>query len=162
MPQIHGLMYYSFADPEFDENVLAFIMARARMRNARAQVTGQLHYENGLFLQWFEGRAQRVDEIFAHIERDPHHSGIKTLYRGPVPRRSFDGWDMAYSNGKDSSLLSFMRHHDLSFSSCDMSTFVRLMEFLANVGLSENQKSDHLKLSLHEAGVSLNDYVMVT
>lgn len=160
MSQVYGLLYHSTAEDALDSEQLQRIMRTARERNYLKHVTGQLHYENGIFLQWLEGSRDHVVEIFGHIKRDTLHRDIDTMYFGPVPSRSFDGWDMAYSSSQNASLLSFMRSNRLSLERRDATTIAQLIEFLGYAGDTSTQYLDDIKRTPTQLGVTVEDYVL--
>jgi hypothetical protein len=95
MALIH-LVYVSSACGDLDDAELDHILASAVRRNSQQQVTGILLYVGGNFMQVLEGEATAVDEVFAHIERDPRHTNIIVLEREPIPERSFGRWSMGF------------------------------------------------------------------
>ena len=158
MSDLTGLLYYSFCDDELDTVVLRFIMERARIRNQRKQVTGQLHFENGLFLQWIEGAEKDIDDVFGYIQNDPHHGNIQIVKRNPIPLRQFTGWDMAFSNNENTSLLSFMSKNGLSLEDQDDETAQGLVNFLNGARLDSDQSIAAVRWTEREPSVTREHY----
>ena len=159
MSEIYGLMYYSFCDPDLDTTVLQYIVGQARLRNQLKRVTGQLHFENGIFLQWIEGSLRGVEDVFGHIAVDPHHVNLKVIHSSFIPVRHFGTWDMAFSNNHDQSLLSFMQSNDLSLENDDKETIMYLIHFLGCASMSNDQQIGSVKSAKKEHSVTRNHYV---
>lgn len=90
------LVYASAAVERLLPDALQLLLAQSRSRNVKDDVTGMLLYHNGSFMQVLEGPASSVNPIFASIERDKRHTGIKTLLRHEIQRREFAAWSMAF------------------------------------------------------------------
>ena len=84
----------------------ALIYLQARSRNARDQITGYLHREDGHYIQYVEGPAAMLLALRRDIRNDWRHRQIRTLAEGRVESRRFEGWDMAVS---DEEMVSFSR-----------------------------------------------------
>lgn len=95
MSLIH-LIYVSTATHEFDTAELDGLLAQAATKNTTGALTGMLLYAGGCFMQVLEGEAADVDATFARIARDPRHSDIVVLERGPIEARSFPNWRMGF------------------------------------------------------------------
>lgn len=93
---LETLVYVSSAALLLDADGLEAILVRARRNNLRDGVTGLLLHHEGNFLQALEGESGNVSKTFARIEADARHHGILTLHRGPIARRGFSEWSMAY------------------------------------------------------------------
>jgi hypothetical protein len=92
---LESLVYVSSAvHPTTDEQLL-HLLERARSRNARCRVTGLLLFDAGNFMQYIEGPNDGLIEVYDHIQRDPLHTGLIELCRGPVNQRAFGDWTMA-------------------------------------------------------------------
>lgn len=94
--QLSALIYSSDAvgavgDAELDE-----ILVQARERNERLRITGILLYRDGRFVQYLEGPAEAVREVFASIATDPRHERVRVLLDTPVESRRFTSWTMGY------------------------------------------------------------------
>lgn len=90
------LMYVSTSAWKLDNGELSAILDVSRANNRRYGVTGLLlHIDQG-FLQILEGSEAAVMDVFARIERDPRHIGIRVLFRQNVPERQFGDWNMGF------------------------------------------------------------------
>ena len=92
------LVYVSSAKRPFTRADLLALLAQSRARNAAAGLTGMLLYNGGNFMQVLEGPEEAVNALYAKIGRDPRHSGLMTLLRGPLAARQFADWSMAFCN----------------------------------------------------------------
>jgi hypothetical protein len=98
-PSLYRIVYDSVVRLPFGpegEQGIERILAVARARNASLQVTGALYYDGAYFLQVLEGPQAAVAEVFASILADDRHGDVRVVERGPVSRRSFADWDMAW------------------------------------------------------------------
>jgi hypothetical protein len=106
---LYAVLYASDAlhPPSADD--LAALLARSREHNATQGLTGQLVYigrgeageegagrHPGHFVQWLEGDERAVRAIFDRIRQDPRHRVQRVPYAGPLPRRLFPSWTMAF------------------------------------------------------------------
>ncbi len=76
---------------------IASILARSRANNAREGVTGGLLFSAGCFAQVLEGPLPAVEAAFERIQGDERHSEITVLQSGPIARRDFPDWSMAFT-----------------------------------------------------------------
>ena len=90
------IIYASAASRPLTARELADILATARRRNAAADISGMLVYNDGSFLQVLEGPEANVAALFAKIERDPRHANVKVLFRDRIAAKEFADWSMGY------------------------------------------------------------------
>ncbi len=97
------IVYSSAAVGSVDEQTLSDILAAARLRNARRDITGMLLYRDGVFLQLLEGSRVEVDLVMEAIRRDPRHRRLTLLLDERIEARAFPAWSMGYHalRGKD-------------------------------------------------------------
>ena len=115
---MHAILYRSLTRPgrPFLASDLNDIVEAAERNNPRLGVTGLLLYAEmevipgvpGSVLQWIEGPQEAVESLFEAIRRDPRHTSVEALARGPVgelaargrrsprevPDRLFPTWTM--------------------------------------------------------------------
>jgi predicted signal transduction protein with EAL and GGDEF domain len=99
-PGVHRLVYYSRnAIYGLDEEVsgsVGAILAASQRNNARVGVTGALMFTDGFFAQVLEGSLTAVEQVFERIQLDDRHAEVQLLSFGPVERRLFPNWSMAF------------------------------------------------------------------
>lgn len=96
MVQLYALVYASTAQHAPTRAELDRLLERARDRNARLGVTGLLLYSSLNFMQYLEGPAEGMHEVFECIKADPLHHGIIELLREPIREREFPDWQMGF------------------------------------------------------------------
>ena len=100
------------------------IVAIARQRNALAGLTGFLHAEDGISVQWLEGPKEELAPVIGSILDDSRHRDVTIFSRGPIEERHFPAWTMGFSNGIGAPLFDFLAErgtnsHDLrAFGLC--------------------------------------------
>lgn len=98
------IVYSSAARAGIGEAELHDILAAARIRNARREITGLLLFRDRVFLQLLEGREVDVRYVLSRIEHDPRHHGIVRLVEEPIATRDFPSWSMGYETVEDDQL----------------------------------------------------------
>ena len=73
------------------------ILAVSRANNARDGVTGGLLFSEGCFAQVLEGPLGAVEAAFERIQCDARHCEVVVLQSGPVAKRDFPNWSMAFA-----------------------------------------------------------------
>jgi hypothetical protein len=96
-----------FSQPEIDA-----LLEQSRARNLSLGVTGLLLYCDGSFMQYFEGPAPGVEQIWSSIRRDPRHSSVTMLFDEPVSERLFTDWSMGFKPTPPPSLVELVRRTD--------------------------------------------------
>ncbi len=81
---------------QLDEEI-GRILASSRRNNARVGVTGALLFSADCFAQALEGGSITVQDLFEQIQWDTRHADSVVLEAGPVERREFADWSMAYA-----------------------------------------------------------------
>lgn len=94
------LVYYSQRNPS-ERMDIAELIETCRRNNARAFITGMLHYNGDHFLQVLEGGRAEVSAIYHRIARDPRHSNIILISCQDVRERMFPTWSMGMHEGMD-------------------------------------------------------------
>lgn len=90
------------------------ILAEARKRNLEYGLTGFLHGEDGIFLQWLEGPIAALDYVVEMIFSDKRHHDVTVFSRGGIEERQFPKWAMGYSDGNSALLFDFLANHDIN------------------------------------------------
>jgi len=94
--------YLSFATRALKadlDNQIQDILEIARKHNAEKNITGQLVYRSGIFLQLLEGSKGDITALLGRILLDhSRHESIKILLHQPLQERIFPDWSMAFKN----------------------------------------------------------------
>ena len=101
MTQLHRVLYCSRnIIPGAVEAIAADvreILAVSRVNNARDGVTGGLLFSEGCFAQVLEGPLDAVEAAFERIQCDARHCEVVVLQSGPIAKRDFPDWSMAFA-----------------------------------------------------------------
>lgn len=92
------LIYISSATKWPTEKDLKSLMAQARARNLRQNITGLLLYNNATYMQVLEGPTGDVHEIFEAICEDPRNNGVVKLIDESIQQRDFPQWSMGFKH----------------------------------------------------------------
>ncbi|WP_308918345.1 BLUF domain-containing protein [Jannaschia sp. LMIT008] len=76
----------------------AAIHLDSRRRNSAMGITGLLHREDDHFAQYIEGPERAIDALMQRIDNDWRHTDLRIRHRGPIGRRLFTGWAMAFTD----------------------------------------------------------------
>lgn len=87
------LVYASRAVAQFDED-LPDILAWCHDHNPSLGVTGILCSLDGVYMQYLEGEAAIVTQLFEQIRVDKRHYDATVLERREIAQRSFPAWSM--------------------------------------------------------------------
>jgi len=93
---MHSLTYVSSAVNLFTQEDLRALLAKSRLNNDRAGITGLLLYKDGNFMQVLEGDRAAVLATKAKIAADPRHRGVLVLLEEDSAQRHFGNWSMAF------------------------------------------------------------------
>ena len=85
------------------------IVATSVRRNGAAGLTGFLHHEPGLFVQYVEGPPLSLWDLWDRLGRDARHDDVTLIGKGLLSHRFFDDWRMGYSNGDIACFLDFLQ-----------------------------------------------------
>ncbi|HWA98257.1 MAG TPA: BLUF domain-containing protein [Pirellulales bacterium] len=95
-----NLVYMSAATRDFDSFELTALLAKAREKNSRLDVTGMLVYHDDAFLQVLEGHEPAVQSLYDRIKLDDRHTNCTVLLRSFIDQRNFGEWTMGFVNTK--------------------------------------------------------------
>ena len=93
---LYHLVYHSVATTFLGEPELGQILARSRAWNLSHGLTGVLLFSAGSIMQVLEGSREEVQYIFDRISLDARHANVVKLADGPIARRQFEQWSMAF------------------------------------------------------------------
>lgn len=100
------LIYVSSAVRPFTREELAALLAHAREKNQRLNITGMLLYKGGNLLQVLEGEEDVVRSLMDTIEADPRHTGTSIISEETIDHRLFGDWSMAFRDLADPQVQS--------------------------------------------------------
>ena len=84
------------------------IVATSVRNNARYGITGFLHHEPDLFVQYIEGPPESLARLWSRIRADTRHQDATVIGKGLLSHRFFDDWRMGYSQGDVACFLDFL------------------------------------------------------
>ncbi len=98
MPVLERLLYRSKATNTLGSLHLFNMLSEARAKNATLGITGHLLYTEEVFVQCIEGKPEAIESLWHSLQRDARHYDIELLARGPLEKRRFNDWSMAFSS----------------------------------------------------------------
>jgi hypothetical protein len=129
------LMYYSQCNISEDLDVMSLVDVCKR-NNARAHLTGLLHYHRDHFIQVIEGGRVEVSELYARIARDPRHDKMILLSFGDAYERIFPDTAMALHQGmNEESRKVFLRYFPTSDINPETVNVTTLLDALQDLPL---------------------------
>lgn len=98
-----SLLYVSRPSPFMldRERTVAEIIAKARVHNEGAGITGALAYTQDHFAQLLEGPKEALDDLMVRIEDDRRHTDVTVLRVEAIARRRLPAWSMAYDGASN-------------------------------------------------------------
>lgn len=101
MESLYSIVYCSRnlinGEQEVIRQELQSILTTCRRNNERQGVTGALLYNAGSFAQVLEGTLEDVAAVFERIQRDDRHTEVTVIQSGPISKRHFPDWAMAFA-----------------------------------------------------------------
>jgi hypothetical protein len=92
---LYQMAYCSILTQEQDEPAIKAMVAQAQRNNLAHNITGMLMIEQGLVIQWIEGKKADVRALWAKLQDDPrHHCLVELIHRSFVTERLFPDWSM--------------------------------------------------------------------
>lgn len=88
------VLYVSRALVDADSPDEHDIYITAVARNPRLGISGHLHREGALFVQYIEGADARIDGLMAAIRADRRHTDLSVRGCHALHKRRFAGWSM--------------------------------------------------------------------
>jgi len=71
-------------------------------------LTGFLHAEEGLFIQYLEGASEPLWTLYERLFLDVRHENLLLLGHGEVTKPRFEDWSLGYSDINVSSFADFL------------------------------------------------------
>lgn len=94
---LHRLIYTSKAAQALEPSLVEALLARARVANARRDLTGALAFNSDCFLQALEGSAEALSALYGKLVVDPRHHQLQLIEFARIEERRFDRWSMAFA-----------------------------------------------------------------
>jgi Sensors of blue-light using FAD len=94
MAGLRTIEYVSSTTQAYNDVDLRKLLDRALHFNVDAGVTGLLLFEDGVFVQTFEGLDQDVQRVFDRIRNDSSHRIMRVFADDSIERRVFPDWAM--------------------------------------------------------------------
>lgn len=93
---IYSLCYVSTKRKNLTQSEVRSIIDYSNKKNSFDNITGILiEYKNN-FIQYLEGDAIRIYELFEKIKSDTRHEKVSLLQYSPIEERLFEGWSMSH------------------------------------------------------------------
>ncbi|MFD1796068.1 BLUF domain-containing protein [Paracoccus aurantiacus] len=128
---ISHVLYRSNGNTESFDRDCEEILRVARVRNTQAGLTGFLHAEDGVFVQWLEGPEEEIGPVVKSIMDDSRHRDITIYGEGEIDARKFPNWTMGFSSGRQAPLFDWLAEkgapsHDLRGFGLSLQQFLLL------------------------------------
>ncbi len=75
---------------------VAAMLRAAQMHHINEHVTGMLLQAGDTFLHYFEGPKAKVQPVADRLKNDSRFAGVVTLAEGPLTRRLYPHWSLAF------------------------------------------------------------------
>lgn len=98
------LVYFSSATNDFSKQDLVELLAQARDKNCRLNITGMLLYRDGNFMQILEGEEMAVRDLYKTITRDGRHKDPIIVVEKHADTPLFSDWSMGFRNLNDAEI----------------------------------------------------------
>lgn len=90
------IAYLSKQSHHMTDTELKKMLKEARKNNETKKITGMLVHIDGSFIQFIEGPALLVEDLYTKIKKDPRHNDIMLIAEGNYETRYFTSWSMAF------------------------------------------------------------------
>ena len=87
---------------------------QVREKNKHLAITGILLLIQGKFVQYIEGPAEEIDKVYDSISKDKRHTEMILLDSGPLEKRQFTDWSMAYKEVSDKQIKEIVDQNNLN------------------------------------------------
>ena len=92
------ILYVSDVSDHCGDRETTDILKTSRTNNARNSVTGMLVRKEREFLQFIEGPAEVIDDLFRKIQVDDRHRSVTIVDQGLTSDRVFFNWEMGFAS----------------------------------------------------------------
>lgn len=104
--ELKYIAYLSTCNKPLATDAVDKILASAQAYNKKVGVTGALLYDESNFLQYIEGPADSIDDVYQRICAASQHNRIFQLGSGHIKKRIFDHWHMGFCRATHSAIQS--------------------------------------------------------
>ena len=125
--QIYEVLYASVITPGVPFSVIGLIARKSRVSNLADNITGLLVFDGMRFSQQLEGGKTEVLALMDSIHQDSRHINFKVLHQGPVAKRRFKNFSLAYALMEDVDVLGKLQKLN---GNAAMDAFVALLPSL--------------------------------
>jgi hypothetical protein len=105
---IHYLMYASRLVTPLSRDALTRLLEQSQRKNAENALTGFLHIEDDIVLQFLEGPPAALQRTVDRIRLDPRHDDFVILSKDMSGQRYFEDWRMALVEATTLSLFDLL------------------------------------------------------
>ena len=106
MSDLRAVAYVSSATYLMTVPQVESLLVEARDLNLKSSVTGVLLYNDGNFMQYFEGSEGAVSDTYERVRSSQRHKDIFELLNEHITQRSFPDWQMGFAQPTQSELLA--------------------------------------------------------
>ena len=115
------------------------MVSASRRNNAEYGLTGILYYNNGIFIQNFEGERLAVNSLYQHLVKDERHRQVKIVSSYEIFVRRFPAWTMGFFSDECDASQIFIAHSKMaavnpfSMTASDSNKFFNeIVKYIAN------------------------------
>jgi hypothetical protein len=109
---LHELLYVSVETCPLTKQDVTTLLAQSREKNAKLGVTGILVAYKKHFLQVLEGERDTIFDLFHTIRKDERHMSVISFWDGPIEKRGFQDWRMAFLDFNEMENLELQGFYD--------------------------------------------------
>lgn len=99
------------------------ILEACQKNNPSLEITGVLLYSKNQFIQYVEGEASKLTELYDKIKKDVRHERTVMLSYGPISSKAFPSWHMGSKK-----IMSGDVQFDTSITATEKVMFDRLLK----------------------------------
>lgn len=112
MTELHEILYCSLLAPDQPADVVGQIVAQARARNSKEEITGLLVFDGMRFCHHFEGPRRNVLRLMERLEADSRHVQMRVVYEGELLQRRYRAFDLGLAQVEDSEDIAVVQQFD--------------------------------------------------
>lgn len=106
--ELHYVLYASRLVEPMAHDALCKLLETCQRKNAKNALTGFLHIESQIVLQYLEGPSEALQSTIDCIRIDPRHCDFVILADEPLKHRYFEAWQMALVESTTLSLFDLL------------------------------------------------------